>query len=97
MGGGISVHFASTYPDMVESLVLIAPAGAPFAFPPGSFLLKLPGLGASIFKGIQDEKKVFAQDFFDVEKSKDMIEWITEQRKLVDLDTFCKAFVNSFK
>jgi hypothetical protein len=81
----------------VESLVLIAPAGSPFQFPSGSGLLKIPGIGTSIFKAAQNEKQVMAQDFYDVEKSKEIVQWVSEQRKKVNIDVFCKSFVNSFK
>jgi len=50
MGGGISVAFSSKYPALVQRLVLIAPAGAPFALPFGSGLVKLPFIGIKVFE-----------------------------------------------
>lgn len=66
--------------------------------PSGSFMIKMPGLGPSIVKSFsQDEKKIMAQDFFDVEKSKDVIAWVSKQGKEVNLEVYCKSFANSWK
>ena len=77
--------------------MLICPAGAPFNFPSGSGLLKLPCLGATLFKAVQNDKQVQAQNFYDVEKCKDLIDWLIKDSKKTNIDVFSKAFVNSFK
>jgi pimeloyl-ACP methyl ester carboxylesterase len=45
MGGAISVQFADRYPDRVDKLILIDPAGFPMAMPAAAKLVKLPVIG----------------------------------------------------
>jgi pimeloyl-ACP methyl ester carboxylesterase len=45
MGGAISVYFTDKYPDKIEKLILIAPAGFPMETPAVASLVKAPLLG----------------------------------------------------
>ncbi len=45
MGGAISVYFTDKYPEKIEKLILIAPAGFPMETPAVASLVKVPLLG----------------------------------------------------
>jgi pimeloyl-ACP methyl ester carboxylesterase len=49
MGGIISAAFSDKYPERVNKLILVDPAGFPLRFSPLIKLLSLPGLGEIIF------------------------------------------------
>lgn len=45
MGGAIAVQFADRYPDRVDKLILIDPAGFPLSLPAAATVVKLPIIG----------------------------------------------------
>ncbi|KAI9353492.1 Alpha/Beta hydrolase protein [Obelidium mucronatum] len=49
LGGGISTEFANQYPEMVEKLVLIAPAGLKHSLPAIGKVFAIPILGETLF------------------------------------------------
>ncbi|KAJ3099649.1 hypothetical protein HDU97_002907 [Phlyctochytrium planicorne] len=64
LGGGIATGFAATYPEKVDRLILIAPAGMPDHLPALGIIVNIPilgnlfahGLGRRIMKNTSDEE-----------------------------------------
>jgi len=95
MGGLIGSYFANTYPDMVEKLILLAPAIVPVPLPFTAKLVTAPLIGGPLFKvvgksGMLDKLKRdrFKDDFAHPEKYPNLInglvariQWQIEHKK----------------
>ncbi|KAL0480974.1 hypothetical protein AKO1_013619 [Acrasis kona] len=98
MGGCISALFTHKYPDKVERLILLTPAGLPWNLPTGSSLLKIPYLGRWVFGMLSSfvaPEKTVAENFFDLEYSKDNIATLLKNRGETEQSKWTDALVNS--
>jgi pimeloyl-ACP methyl ester carboxylesterase len=100
MGGGIAVDFADKYPNIVDQLILLTPACTPFELPFGSGLLRMKTIGDwafSLNNLLMDKRKGVATEFYDAEKSERGIDWILQNKAMVDSRKWQASFLNSFR
>lgn len=100
MGGVIAVLFTYQYPDVVEKLILLTPAGLPWNLPLGSSFLKIPWLGKwgfSLLTSWMTIEKAIAENFFDVKYAKDNMDFLIKNRLESGTEKFIDAMVNSVK
>jgi pimeloyl-ACP methyl ester carboxylesterase len=98
MGGAIAALFTQKYPNLVQKLILLTPAGLPFKMPLGSYFLGVPYLGKwgfSLLNNWISTEKLVAENFFDIAYSKNSIDLLIKNRKETGMDKFVDAMVNS--
>ncbi|ELR22423.1 hydrolase, alpha/beta fold domain containing protein [Acanthamoeba castellanii str. Neff] len=97
MGGAVSLLVAHRYPDLVEKLVLIGPAGMKFSVPLEMQLMRLPALGPRLFQWFAKQDDMMKEDFMDLEASKNAIAHVMEHTQgMYGSYAFACAFINSF-
>jgi pimeloyl-ACP methyl ester carboxylesterase len=56
MGGVVAANFAVHFPDRLEKLVLVDPAGFPLDVPAAVKILLLPGVGEAVFSMVGEKR-----------------------------------------
>ncbi len=98
MGGGIVTSFCSEYPELVDRLVILSPAGGPLTMPFGFGLIKSIPLSAAawILSKLNNEPVIIQKDFYKPEKHQEIIDWILKQRAVQEADRIF-GFANSLQ
>ena len=98
MGGAIAVLFAQKYPDMVEKLILLTPAGLPWKLPGGAGILAIPKFGLWFFNflaSLGGQEKILAEGYWDVEYSKESFAFVIKERQEANKKELHASLVNS--
>jgi pimeloyl-ACP methyl ester carboxylesterase len=98
MGGAITVLFTQKYPDIVEKLILLTPAGLPWKLPSGAGILSIPKFGLWFFNvlaSLGGQDKILAEGFWDVEYAKDALASAIKERQEANKKELHASLVNS--
>lgn len=97
MGGQASIKFATTYPEAIEKLILVAPAGLEQFSETNAAFMKSYFTPESVKNTTNEQiEKNYALNFY--EQPEDVSKMVEDRKNIkesLDFDAHCKAIVNS--